>query len=201
MLAANLFVVILLLPVARSMSGVVKRSDDPEPLEIVVEKLSANVAQLQTTLAAVQSKLDAVSETVNRHVAFWVRLSPDDDNTVPAPPSGPYKFTQVVLNDGNGYDPISGIFTVPVSGVYNFALQIFLRGPQDTLIDIKVNGHIISRMSLDTITNSNGDDSDSTSVTVKVNAGDEVWVESGNGAHTYVSDVHTYFTGHLLYAV
>ena len=66
-------------------------------------------------------------------------------------------------------------------------------------MDIKVNGGVVSRMSLDTTASANGDDSDATSVVVRLNAGDKVWVESGNGAHTYVSDVHTYFTGFLIY--
>nr|KAG5691133.1 hypothetical protein BaRGS_030941 [Batillaria attramentaria] len=188
------------------MSGVVKRSDDADPLEAVVEKLSADLLQLQSKQSAdvhqLQAKLDALTRAVNSHVAFYVQLSHDSDNTVPAPSSGPYKFGQVVLNDGNGYDPVTGIFTAPFPGVYTFALQIFLRGPQYALIDIKVNNNPVSRMGLDTrAAGTDPDDSDSTSVTVKLEAGDKVWVQSGTGHHTLVSDYHTYFTGYLVYTV
>ncbi|KAM4598746.1 complement C1q-like protein 2 [Polymixia lowei] len=53
----------------------------------------------------------------------------------------PMIFTQVIVNQGLGYDPNSGVFTVPVAGVYQFTFSAQLcRGNSNNFWHIQVNG-------------------------------------------------------------
>ena len=54
---------------------------------------------------------------------------------------GPYVFDNVLLNNGDAYDPSTGTFTAPVSGVYLFAVQLFTNGgdKEHPFVDIKVS--------------------------------------------------------------
>ena len=50
-------------------------------------------------------------------------------------------FDKVVLNVGDGYDPHTGIFTAPVSGVYSFFLtQMSSDGARELWLSIRQDG-------------------------------------------------------------
>ena len=53
---------------------------------------------------------------------------------------GAYVFDNALLNNGNAYDTSTGIFTAPVSGVYQFSVQLFTNGGEQEhpFVDIKV---------------------------------------------------------------
>nr|KAG5709036.1 hypothetical protein BaRGS_004675 [Batillaria attramentaria] len=126
-----------------------------------------------------------------------------NDNAV-GPDSGPYVFDQVVYNDGNAYDASTGVFTAPYAGTYIFCAQLFTDGSvtEHPFVDIEVNGTTIARMAFEIgggDTPDAAEDSDSTTVTVKLQAGDRVWVasEEGNSYH-YWGQFHTFFSGALL---
>ena len=71
------------------------------------------------------------------------------------------------------------------------------------LLDIKLNGDILVRLAFDTSSSvrETGEDSDFTTVSVKLQAGDKVWVESaGNHSHNMWGMYHTFFAGALLYS-
>ena len=63
------------------------------------------------------------TDTKDGQVAFLAQFSSTESVITPA--SGPFHMDKVIFNDGNGYDPLTGIFTAPVSGVYIFAAQFF----------------------------------------------------------------------------
>ncbi|KAK7505879.1 hypothetical protein BaRGS_00003150 [Batillaria attramentaria] len=176
-----------------------RRSDDTDPLEAVVMQQSAELNQLKAELAALQTKVDSprrgFAGTLHRRVAFLVQAA--TDRTMPQ--SSPYKFDQIILNDGNGYDATLGVFTAPYAGVYILALQVFVNVGERPMLDITVNGNVVSRMALDTRSLPVNDESDSTTVVVKLKAQDRVWVQSLTGAYTYWGVFHTFFTGCLLY--
>lgn len=194
-----LFFGFLLLATRGHGRNIAKRSDDTDPLAIVVQSLSNRLAQLEAQLTADHAQLEAK----DRHVAFLAKFSSNNDVTVHN--SSPYKFNNVILNDGNGYDPVTGIFTAPVAGVYIISAQFFTYGNNNgrPLFDITINGNTYVRIGFDADSHtSTGEDSDSTSFTLKLHAGDRVWATSAMDGATYTlyGSYHTFFSGALLYS-
>ncbi|KAK7115303.1 complement C1q and tumor necrosis factor-related protein 9-like [Littorina saxatilis] len=168
-----------------------KRSDDPNPLSAIVQQLSSRITQLEAKQTADDARLATLEHKVGFKATFSV-------STLTPSITGPYKFDRVVFNDGNAYNPILGVFTAPYSGVYTFTFQIFTHLAERAIVDIRVNGNVISRMGLDTVNQSV--QSDSTSVTAKLVAGDKVWVEAGSAnALDIYGPNHTFFYGALLF--
>ena len=137
-----------------------------------------------------------------RHAAFLAQFSASEAAT---PASGPFKFDLVVFNDGGHYDPSLGIFTAPYTGVYVFSAKFFTDGTQTThpVLDIKVNGNTQDRMSFGKPSLEIGREQSShtTSVTLRLQAGDRVWVETyQNRVYKVYGLFHTFFSGALLYS-
>nr|KAG5708085.1 hypothetical protein BaRGS_002821 [Batillaria attramentaria] len=110
---------------------VVKRSDDNLPDIAVVERHSTEIEQLKASLAALQNsiaetnaKIADTNANVGRldtNVAFLAFFREGD--------VGGYhkgmtiKYNTVRYNAGNGYDPVTGLFTAPASGLYAFGIK------------------------------------------------------------------------------
>ncbi|KAK7505775.1 hypothetical protein BaRGS_00003046 [Batillaria attramentaria] len=173
-----------------------RRSDDRDPLEAVVMQQSAELNQVKAELAALQSKVGIM----DRRVGFLARYSVLHGQTMPG---NTFKFGEVTLNDGNGYDASLGVFTAPYAGVYIIAFQFFTDGEERPLVDIVVNGNTLVRMALDTRDVEAHDESASTSIVVMLQAQDKVWVEApGDDNHyKFWGGAHSFFSGALLYTV
>ena len=53
-------------------------------------------------------------------------------------------FTRVSLNDGKGYNPVTGIFKVPVSGVYSFTAHLCNKGYYYITFAIKTQHRLLA---------------------------------------------------------
>ena len=74
---------------------------------------------------------------------------------------------------------------------------------QRPLLDIKVNGDTRVRLAFDAAPEemAHGEDSGSTSFSIKLQAGDRVWVESfTDTTNNLWGNFHTFFSGALLYS-
>ncbi|KAK7505776.1 hypothetical protein BaRGS_00003047 [Batillaria attramentaria] len=184
-----------------------KRSDDPNQLETVVMQLSEELSELKAQVVANSNSVNAQIATLrtqqdnnNARVSFLAQIASDRGTTFAG--NGPYKFDQVLLNDGDAYDPMLGVFTAPYSGVYVFAAQVFTDRAERPLVDIRVNDKPLARMAINSKNLHDGEDEDSisTTVTVQLEDQDRVWLQSSVGdSFTYWGDHHTFFTGFLLY--
>ncbi|XP_027136456.1 complement C1q and tumor necrosis factor-related protein 9 [Larimichthys crocea] len=58
-------------------------------------------------------------------VAFTAKLNVDDSYPCH---SGVLKFTTVLVNEGEGYSPDTGIFSCPVDGFYHFTVHVSVYG-------------------------------------------------------------------------
>lgn len=169
---------------------------------LTVDDLAENLKKLESKVKKLGNKLDtSLQEVKDKRLAFLAELSAET-----APASGPYIFDKVVFNDGNGFDPTRGIFTAPFTGVYLFSCQIFTRVEERPLVDIMQNGNVLVRMRIDTrgmnTHGAVGEESTSSSVTVKLFKGDRVWVQGGDRSFIrFWAGYHTFFTGFLLYVI
>ncbi|XP_055051726.2 otolin 1b [Misgurnus anguillicaudatus] len=127
--------------------------------------------------------------------AFSVGLYPSKS----FPPSGyPVRFDKVFYNGENHYDLATSKFNCTYSGVYVFSYQITVRN-KPLRASLVVNG-VRKVRSRDTL---HGQDIDQASnlVILKLDAGDQVWVETlrdWNGVYSSSEDDST-FSGFILY--
>ncbi|CAL1547217.1 unnamed protein product [Lymnaea stagnalis] len=104
-------------------------------------------------------------------------------------------FDDVLVNNGAAYDPRSGIFTVPVSGVYIFSATI-VSGFNSTIETmITLNGQEVARLYSGAHQNRG---SGSNTVVLNLREGDDIWVALFYGNGNYVHGKWSSFSGSLL---
>ena len=111
-------------------------------------------------------------------------------------------FDHVLLNLGNGYHNLHGIFIVPQNGLYVFSANIMFDnvGHDNADVAIAHNGQDIAKL----YTHGNGGSwaHSSQSVVLQANQGDEVWVRNIDYINTSVyGKKYSSFSGYLLYAL
>lgn len=83
------------------------------------------------------------------------------------------KFQNLVTNDGNGFDHISGIFRAPIRGLYFFSVVILSHAGEDMETEIVKNGDGYFRTySGDSTTWNAGRQS----TVLQLDTGDQVWI-------------------------
>ncbi|XP_052767959.1 uncharacterized protein LOC128208435 [Mya arenaria] len=108
-------------------------------------------------------------------------------------------FDNVILNEGNGYHPLHGIFIAPISGLYLITASL-LHGPLNQYFHAAImhQGNEIARLH-GTI---NTYDASTQTVILMVHAGEEIWVRSLDFANENVfGSRYSSFSGYLLMPV
>nr|KAI8762829.1 type 2 C1q domain-containing protein [Biomphalaria glabrata] len=104
-------------------------------------------------------------------------------------------FDDVLVNNGAAYDARSGIFTVPVSGVYIFTATI-VSGFNSTIETmLTMNGQEVARIYSGAYKNRG---SGSNAVLLNLKEGDEIWVALFYGNGNYVHGKWSSFSGALI---
>jgi len=95
-----------------------------------------------------------------------------------------------VLDIGEGYSPLDGIFDVPVTGVYVFTVTIYAEDYRHVIAELVVNGQVQTYLIADT--ERAGDYHTGTAIVVaQVNAGDHVFVRRGDSySDALVTSIH-----------
>ncbi|XP_053387339.1 complement C1q tumor necrosis factor-related protein 2-like [Mercenaria mercenaria] len=133
--------------------------------------------------------------TIAENIAFYAHTASDGSY----PEGKVLKFSNVLLNDGNGYKPGSGIFTAPVSGVYQFTAHACNSAEKYMVIAIMKGTQQIA------VSTGSGDGSICNSVTTiaKVRKHENVYIVSAwYDSHMFSND-HRWpsFMGFLLYKI
>ncbi|KAH9503560.1 EMILIN-1 [Bulinus truncatus] len=104
-------------------------------------------------------------------------------------------FDDVLVNNGAAYNPRSGIFTVPVAGVYLFTATI-VSGFNSTIESmITLNGQEVARVYSGAYKNRG---SGTNTVILNLREGDDVWVALFYGNGNYVHGKWSSFSGSLI---
>lgn len=130
-------------------------------------------------------------------VAFSAYL---DHNVEHAGEGQTIKFNQILINDGNGYNRYTGVFTAPESGVYFFTFTIHNQQHQTNARLVKDSQNIVGSVVDTKETTENNMSTNSAVITVE--AGQAVWVEqlTSNAELISVSNYRQVtFSGFLLY--
>lgn len=106
-------------------------------------------------------------------------------------------FEDVLLNQGGGYDPQTGIFTAPGDGLYSFTWA-FLTKKEGTIYFSAIVDHVTKVRSC--IKNLQEDYISTTGhLLYELKKGNKVWIQSYYVVATYVhANAYTYFSGHRI---
>ncbi|KAK7506689.1 hypothetical protein BaRGS_00002164 [Batillaria attramentaria] len=197
------------------------RSDDPNTLEALVMTQAHTIQQLQAKISAMETSQQQATHTISQlkaestslrtdvnnlktrlakqetKVAFSARLSTHGQDVTG------YQnivFDAVDLNQGGAYDKVTGMFTAPVNGLYEFSIHISTSPPGRMQVMIVRNGGEVAE------TEASGDDTKymdraSNSVLLHMTTGQRVWVKRASGDATRLQgDYRSSFSGVLIRA-
>nr|KAG5686617.1 hypothetical protein BaRGS_006291 [Batillaria attramentaria] len=165
------------------------------------DKLTASIEKLGGTLPTANSSESRCPTTggggQSSAVAFSARFADDNqDNGIALGHHSVLRFDHVITNIGNGYNPQTGIFTAPVSGVYVFFLSfmsVYNKGYVMLVID-KHGEELDTAYANDKTKYDQG----STEVTTHLTVGEKLWVRQQLGTAVRGS-TWTIFTGYLIH--
>jgi len=143
-----------------------------------VADLEAKVMQLQNTTILLAGKTDALNATLVKmdvRVAFFARglvnFSPKKGETL--------VFPDVQVNDGDGYNGTTGVFTAPVTGVY--MLTCMMQGHGDAEDNFQVEMLVDGMRKVDIFKDGAMSDEDQNStieVATRLVKGQKVWLRT-----------------------
>ena len=140
----------------------------------------------------------AVADALDKTVAFhaW-----SDANPLQTLPQGALILNHVVTNIGSAYDPVTGIFTAPLSGLYDFQATIMEYHVKNYAeAGIYIDSHLVAMGLCDNRHGSNYDQSSMKAV-VHVNAGSKVALKNlENSTSDFYGVQFTTFSGYLIKA-
>ncbi|XP_062569366.1 C1q-related factor-like [Saccostrea cucullata] len=117
--------------------------------------------------------------TRNRIIVTFSATAKNDEKQIIRGPNEVIVFKNVLNNVGNGYDPITGIFTVPVPGNYVFFFAVEVQENKHLGIYLSVNDNIVAEALAGKITDSFNTGSNMISLFVHKN--DRVCIKSHPG--------------------
>ncbi|XP_062574646.1 complement C1q tumor necrosis factor-related protein 3-like [Saccostrea cucullata] len=165
-------------------------------LDSELQRSKAKERNLSSLVASFQASLSNVSSLVNKSkkVGFSASVSSSESSWN----SGALVFPSVITNEGNGYNPSTGIFTAPIAGMYVFFVNVQSYRSQTIFVDIVLNGSTKVR----TMAWSNGNDyfdAGPNMVVLTIQKGDAVWITRHSGAGYYNDGPITTFSGFLIH--
>ena len=109
---------------------------------------------------------------------------------------GKLQFNRVDRNDGQGYSVSTGVFTVPVAGMYHFYWSLLFYNGGHVTIYFKLNGTLKVRSYR--YTDDGTFSSTSGSIYLRLKVGDQVYLEAGQSGGMIHGSRYSTFGGELI---
>nr|XP_057926969.1 eosinophil peroxidase-like isoform X2 [Doryrhamphus excisus] len=149
--------------------------------------ITTSKPQIDTTVKG-PATVPGPKDTYHENVAFSVRLG----NNYPSPGVA-IPFYDIIYNAQNSYNPSTGKFTCPYTGVYEFQFYCTIY-EHAASVDLMRNGELIVHSFT---TKQDGYITASGGTYIKLNVGDEVWLVANYGGNGLTRD--SYFLGRLIF--
>ncbi|XP_049319399.1 repetitive organellar protein-like isoform X1 [Astyanax mexicanus] len=164
-------------------------------------KSDESLKDLKNSLKITENNVEILKkENQERKVVFSASLSGGE-----AANHGPYSidvtlvYKHVFINIGNAYNPVTGIFTAPARGVYEFKIYAFGLGGRTVSVSLQKNGHHVTGAHAYQQPN---EANSSNGVSLLLEVGDVVCVKVRANDWVYDSWFHhTTFSGQMLFPV
>ncbi|XP_076151886.1 complement C1q-like protein 2 [Alosa pseudoharengus] len=160
------------------------------------------ITELKSQIEALQKELETIKQHPKIGVAFSATLQTQKSYEFIGPFNGDVilKYDNVITNVGSAYDPSTGIFTVPVKGVYFFTFVLFNPIGHNHASGAKLmkNGEMVVSAT-DNIPGADSEDTTSNTVILDLEVSDKVYIEMFSGRAIYTDgNRRNTFSGHLL---
>ncbi|XP_060583147.1 complement C1q-like protein 2 [Ruditapes philippinarum] len=112
------------------------------------------------------------------------------------------KFDKVLLNDGDGYEAVTGVFRTQTTGVYVFTYAIAQRNINEVRVNLMYDGNIVNGAIAEGMHKYHDAQGTNTAI-IHVVKGKPVWIEAASRGALEGNDGdgrYTTFSGFLLYA-
>ncbi|XP_049332439.1 uncharacterized protein LOC125800118 [Astyanax mexicanus] len=164
-------------------------------------KSDESLKDLKNSLKITENNVEILKkENQERKVVFSASLSGGEEAH-----HGPYStdvtlvYKHVFINIGNAYNPVTGFFTAPVRGVYEFKIYAYGYSGRSVTVSLQKNGHHVTGahayQDQHNVNSSNG-------VSLLLEVGDVVCVKVRADAWVYDNtNHHTTFSGQMLFPV
>ncbi|CAH8524150.1 unnamed protein product [Heterobilharzia americana] len=135
-----------------------------------------------------------IPRPIEYQIAFYAGLSKSIEHK-PISKNCQLIFESIMLNLGNGYDNTTGVFTVPVSGVYIFVVVVSAQSYEKAGVQLLHNGKIALLSWCEstfwaTVTNQ---------AIIQLNKDDQIWLECRDEAYRLHGHMYSSLSGYLLY--
>ncbi|XP_054455426.1 cerebellin 18 [Anoplopoma fimbria] len=167
------------------------------------ESIYERMKHLWDGIISLKNKVQKLTEYTQ--ISFKATMGPIPGNTSPC--FGPFNtnvpipYTNVSLNDANGYNPSLGIFTAPCAGVYVFSFTVYSYVGKDMLLYHKVQLMKNGAPLVGVWENNREDFEDNANqvVVLTLQRGDQVYTELVIGRRLCEYLQYNIFTGYMLY--
>ncbi|XP_059210104.1 complement C1q-like protein 2 [Centropristis striata] len=155
------------------------------------------IGDMKDKLSAMETQILELKNKERTTVVFTAAVGGGDVAFGPFKTETTLIYKTVKTNIGNAYNPSTGIFTAPVSGVYYFTIFYHAGGESRVHLNVyKNNEHIL--LTSDHPSDSDTADNGGNAAFLQLQSRDQVYVRMGNNSHVWGHDSHTTFSGFLV---
>ncbi|XP_059210108.1 complement C1q-like protein 2 [Centropristis striata] len=178
-----------------------QEGDEPTPrnseLLKVIGDMKDKLSAMETRTSESEKQILELKNKETTTVAFTAALGGGGAAYGPFNIATTLMYKTVITNIGNAYNPSTGIFTAPVSGLYYFTIFYHAGGQSVAHLTLYKNNEVVVITS-DHTSASDTADNGGNALFVQLQSRDQVYVRMDANAHVWGNDQHTTFSGFLV---